>query len=120
MVRVPAARAPWTDALAALEAHDFGEAPAWLEIPIAAEPRPPVDLSSRLQALLADKPVRAFRVDVELGRVTRRAPSAAGSLDDLSRLDAQALLAEAWRLDGRAPPVDPALAALLAELEAER
>lgn len=120
MVRVPAARAPWTDALAALAAHDFGEAPAWLEIPIAAEPRPPVDLSSRLQALLADKPVRAFRVDVELGRVARRAPSAAGSLDDLSRLDAQALLAEAWRLDGRAPPVDPALAALLAELEAER
>jgi exonuclease SbcD len=120
MVRVPAARAPWTDALAALEAHDFGATPAWLEIPIAAEPRPPVDLSSRLQALLADKPVRAFRVDVELGHVTRRAPSAAGSLDDLSRLDAQALLAEAWRLDGRAPPVEPALAALLAELEAER
>lgn len=127
MLRVPATHQPLDAALQALAGPSLTDLPAdlpathwpWLEVRVQLDAPEPA-LRSRIEAALADRPVRLLRIDARsAGRVEEAAApdeAAAGlALGDLERLDPTAIF-ERLHLERYGQPAAPELLAALAEL----
>lgn len=127
LLRVPAQPAPPEQVLAALEAlqtdfnpdhdasHDASARRPYLEVRVQLD-APEPNLRHRIESALADKPVRLARIELNRKRAAASSAETVSSLDELGRIDPQALFEQHHRQrygNDAAPELLAAFATLL-------
>ena len=118
MLKVPDTALPVDAAIAALEALDLPETDEaerpYLEVRVLLD-APAPDLRARVEAAIADKPVRLARIDTRQIAAGEGVSAAPPSLDDLERLEPSEMFVLLYAQKyGEAPP--PPMLAAFAEL----